>query len=160
MSIQLNSCYLAKKVLLQKLMLLKSRLFQQVRKCFFSWLTREITTLANVFSIYSFVSQVKVGMAKPCCLVKPNHLVKPVSATRVAGRYLTHQQGLPRLPVPPLQQTCERYITALEPIVEVDELKYTKELVQEFQKAGGVGERLQRGLEKRSRNTENWVSST
>ncbi|XP_040013097.1 carnitine O-acetyltransferase [Xiphias gladius] len=101
---------------------------------------------------------VKVGMAKPCCLVKPNHLVKPVSATRVAGRYLTHQQGLPRLPVPPLQQTCERYITALEPIVEVDELKYTKELVQEFQKAGGVGERLQRGLEKRSRNTENWLS--
>ncbi|XP_040915439.1 carnitine O-acetyltransferase-like [Toxotes jaculatrix] len=100
----------------------------------------------------------KVGMVKPCGLVKPNHLVKPVSATRVAGRYLTHQQGLPSLPVPLLQQTCERYITALEPIVEVDELKHTKELVQEFQKAGGVGERLQRGLEKRARNTENWLS--
>ncbi|XP_071321571.1 carnitine O-acetyltransferase [Trachinotus anak] len=103
-------------------------------------------------------AMVKVGMAKPCGLMKPNHLVKPVSATRVAGRYLTHQQGLPRLPVPPLQQTCERYIMALEPIVEADELKYTKELVQEFQKAGGVGERLQKSLEKRARNTENWLS--
>ncbi|GAA6227194.1 carnitine O-acetyltransferase-like isoform X1 [Lates japonicus] len=103
-------------------------------------------------------TMVKVGMAKPCGLVKPSHLVKPVSATRVAGRYLAHQQGLPRLPVPSLQQTCERYITALEPIVEVDELKHTKELVQEFQKAGGVGERLQRGLEKRAQNTENWLS--
>uniref|UniRef100_A0A8C4GQ15 Carnitine O-acetyltransferase n=1 Tax=Dicentrarchus labrax TaxID=13489 RepID=A0A8C4GQ15_DICLA len=90
--------------------------------------------------------------------MKPCHLVKPVSATRVSGRYLTHQRGLPGLPVPPLQQTCERYIGALEPIVEVDELKHTNELVDEFQKAGGIGERLQRGLEKRASNTENWLS--
>lgn len=103
-------------------------------------------------------TMVKMGMAKPCGLMKPCHLVKPVSVTRVSGRYLTHQKGLPSLPVPPLQQTCERYISALEPIVEVDELKHTKELVDEFQKAGGVGERLQRGLEKRARNTENWLS--
>ncbi|TKS84081.1 Carnitine O-acetyltransferase [Collichthys lucidus] len=103
-------------------------------------------------------TMVKVGMAKPCGLLKPCHLVKPVSATRVSGRYLTHQKGLPGLPVPPLQQTCERYIAALEPIVEVDELKQTKELVDEFQRTGGVGERLQRGLEKRARNTENWLS--
>uniref|UniRef100_A0A3Q3G5Q6 Carnitine O-acetyltransferase n=1 Tax=Labrus bergylta TaxID=56723 RepID=A0A3Q3G5Q6_9LABR len=89
-------------------------------------------------------------MAKPCGLMKPCHLVKPVSATRVSGRYLTHQKGLPSLPIPPLQQTCERYITALEPIVEVDELKHTKELLDDFQKAGGVGERLQSSLEKRA----------
>lgn len=97
-------------------------------------------------------------MTKPCGLMKPCHLVKPVSATRVSGRYLTHQNGLPSLPVPPLQQTCEHYISALEPIIEVEELKHTKELVEEFQKAGGVGERLQRGLEKRASNSENWLS--
>lgn len=120
---------------------------------------KEQTFTRTVFNGHSFVSQVKVGMAKPCGLMKPCHLVKPVSATRVSGRYLTHQKGLPSLPVPPLQQTCERYITALEPIVEVDELQHTKELVDDFQKAGGVGERLQRALEKRARNTENWASS-
>uniref|UniRef100_A0A7N8XSV3 Carnitine O-acetyltransferase n=1 Tax=Mastacembelus armatus TaxID=205130 RepID=A0A7N8XSV3_9TELE len=99
-----------------------------------------------------------VGLAKPHGLVNPCHLVKPVSATRVTGRYLTHQSGLPCLPVPPLQQTCDRYITALEPIMEVDELKHTRELMEEFQKPGGVGERLQKGLEKRASNTKNWLS--
>uniref|UniRef100_A0A674PDZ3 Carnitine O-acetyltransferase a n=1 Tax=Takifugu rubripes TaxID=31033 RepID=A0A674PDZ3_TAKRU len=80
------------------------------------------------------------------------------SATRVRGRYLTHQKGLPSLPVPALQQTCERYITALEPILDADELEHTKELVEEFKKAGGVGRRLQRALEERAQNCENWLS--
>lgn len=101
---------------------------------------------------------VKVGISKPCALVKPCHLVKPVSASRITGRYLSHQKGLPTLPVPPLQQTCERYIAALEPIVEGDELQHTKTLVEDFQKPGGVGERLQKALEKRANNTENWLS--
>ncbi|KAM9735420.1 carnitine O-acetyltransferase isoform 1-T1 [Menidia menidia] len=108
--------------------------------------------------MWGICSRTLVGMAKTCGIAKPKHLVKPVSATRVAGRYLTHQRGLPCLPVPPLQQTCERYIAALEPIVETDELTHTKRLVEEFQKAGGVGERLQKGLEKRAGNTENWLS--
>lgn len=103
-------------------------------------------------------TMVKVGMAKPCSSLKPCHLVKPVSATRISGRYLTHQKGLPTLPVPPLQQTCERYIAALEPIVKAEELKHTKNLVEEFQKPGGHGERLQKALEKRASSTENWLS--
>ena len=102
--------------------------------------------------------QVKVGMSKASSLIKPCHLVKPISVTLVTGRYLTHQRGLPTLPVPPLQQTCEGYIAALEPILEVDELQHTKEQVAEFQKVGGVGDRLQRALEKRASDTENWVS--
>lgn len=97
-------------------------------------------------------------MGKPCGLIKPCHLVKPVSATRVSGRYLTHQKGLPTLPVPPLQQTCERYITALEPILEAEELQHTKELVEDFSKVGGVGRSLQSSLEQRAHKSENWVN--
>ncbi|XP_072310174.1 carnitine O-acetyltransferase [Eucyclogobius newberryi] len=103
-------------------------------------------------------TMVKVGIPKSCALVKPCHLVKPVSDTRIYGRYLSHQTGLPALPVPPLQQTCERYIAALEPIVNTQELQYTKVLVDEFQKPGGEGERLQRALEERAKKTENWLS--
>ena len=95
---------------------------------------------------------------RPIGLVKSCHLVKPVSATLVTGRYLTQQEGLPRQPLPTLQQTCERYVTTLEAIVEGDELKRAKQLVEDFQKPGGVGERLQGSLEKKASNTENWVS--
>lgn len=42
--------------------------------------------------------------------------------------------------------------------MDEEELSHTKELLAEFQKAGGVGERLQKGLERRARKTENWVS--
>lgn len=92
------------------------------------------------------------------CMVKPCGLVKPVSVTRISGRFLAHQEGLPKLPVPPLQQTCDHFIRALEPIVDPEELSHTKELIAEFQKQGGVGERLQNGLERRAQKTENWLS--
>ncbi|KAL2100066.1 hypothetical protein ACEWY4_004460 [Coilia grayii] len=90
-------------------------------------------------------------------MVKSPCLVRPVALTRVPGRYLAHQESLPKLPVPPLKQTCERYLTALEPIVEEEDLQHTRQLIDEFQ-TGGVGERLQKGLERRARNTENWLS--
>ncbi|KAM3868335.1 carnitine O-acetyltransferase-like [Diretmus argenteus] len=87
--------------------------------------------------------------------VKPRGLVRPV--TRIPQRSVVHQEGLPRLPVPPLKQTCERYLAMLQPIVSEEELDYTRQLVEEFLR-GGVGERLQKGLERRARKTDNWLS--
>uniref|UniRef100_A0A669EA51 Carnitine O-acetyltransferase n=1 Tax=Oreochromis niloticus TaxID=8128 RepID=A0A669EA51_ORENI len=72
-------------------------------------------------------------------------------------RPLTHQEGLPKLPVPPLKQTCERYLAVLEPLVSDEEMDHTRKVVQEFLK-GGVGERLQKGLERRARKTDNWLT--
>ncbi|XP_078406319.1 carnitine O-acetyltransferase-like isoform X3 [Cetorhinus maximus] len=90
-------------------------------------------------------------------LVKPGCLVRPIAPTKQPGRYLVHQKSLPRLPVPPLQQTLERYLLALEPIVSQEELENTKQIVKEFGQKGGVGERLQASLERRARKTENWL---
>ncbi|KAB1280021.1 Carnitine O-acetyltransferase [Camelus dromedarius] len=94
-----------------------------------------------------------------CCLqVKPLGFLKPSSLAKVSSRFKTHQDSLPRLPVPPLQQTLDHYLKALQPIVSDEEWAQTKELVEEFQTPGGVGERLQKGLERRARKTENWLS--
>ncbi|MEE6505561.1 hypothetical protein FKM82_005560 [Ascaphus truei] len=88
---------------------------------------------------------------------KPVRLVKPVSSVKLPGRYLTHQEGLPHLPVPPLQQTLERYMLALKPLVSQEEWNHTKQLVEDFRESG-VGERLQKGLERRGKKMENWLS--
>ncbi|KAG7275677.1 hypothetical protein CRUP_028838, partial [Coryphaenoides rupestris] len=94
---------------------------------------------------------------RPGLVKQPSCLVKPVVTHHIPERCVVHQEGLPRLPVPPLRQTCERYLAMLEPIVSVDELEHTRRLVAEFLQ-GGVGERLQKSLERRARKTENWLS--
>ncbi|XP_025769391.1 carnitine O-acetyltransferase [Puma concolor] len=91
-------------------------------------------------------------------VVKPLGLLKPSSLVKVSGRFKAHQDSLPRLPVPALQQSLDRYLKALQPIVSEEEWTQTKQLVEEFQTAGGVGERLQKGLERRARKMENWLS--
>lgn len=90
--------------------------------------------------------------------VKPLGLLKPSSLMKVSGRFKAHQDALPRLPVPPLQQSLDYYLKALQPIVSEEEWAHTKQLVDEFQTSGGVGERLQKGLERRAKKMENWLS--
>lgn len=65
---------------------------------------------------------------------------------------------VPPQPVPPLAQTLQGYLTALEPLLPPEELSHTRRMVQEFGRPGGLGSRLQDGLEKRARLTKNWVS--
>lgn len=93
-----------------------------------------------------------------CALqARPYGLLKPTALGKIPGRFQLHQEALPHLPVPPLQQTLDRYLLALQPIISEEELNHTQELVAEFRKPGGVGERLQKGLERRAKKTENWV---
>lgn len=87
----------------------------------------------------------------------PTRLARPVVVVQIRDQCLAHQDGLPKLPVPPIRQTCEGYLAALKPLVSEEELDHTRQLMAEFLSSGGVGERLQKGLERRARKTENWV---
>ena len=56
-----------------------------------------------------------------------------------------YQNSLPRLPVPNLKETCDKYLKSLVPVLSEEQLKRTKSIVEDFLKPGGEGERLQKG---------------
>uniref|UniRef100_A0A8C1W3C3 Carnitine O-acetyltransferase n=1 Tax=Cyprinus carpio TaxID=7962 RepID=A0A8C1W3C3_CYPCA len=97
-------------------------------------------------------NETRTGLVKPC------RLLSPLPVVQISERPLVHQESLPKLPVPPLQQTCSRYLASLEPLISAEEMTHTRELMDEFLRPGGIGERLQKSLERRARKTENWLS--
>ncbi|NXQ44129.1 CLAT acetyltransferase, partial [Catharus fuscescens] len=64
---------------------------------------------------------------------------------------------VPKLPVPPLQQTLRMYLQCMKHLVPEEQFKKTKAIVEKFGIPGGLGESLQQMLEERSEKTTNWV---
>lgn len=66
--------------------------------------------------------------------------------------------NLPRLPVPTLNQTIDKYVKSVTPFLTNDELKKTKHLLQDFNSEGGIGPKLQRLLIQKANIEENWLA--
>lgn len=81
---------------------------------------------------------------------------KVISSSNFASN--TNPQGLPHMPVPKLNDTLRKFLDTVEPHLPAANFENTKNLVKEFGKSGGVGEKLQQLLEKRATQTENWLS--
>nr|XP_009861511.1 carnitine O-acetyltransferase-like [Ciona intestinalis] len=84
----------------------------------------------------------------------PKHGVLSVPSSR----FYSHQESLPNLPVPTLQQTLDKYLKTVTPLVNESEFNHTQKLVQEFGKANGIGEKLQELLLQHADKKENWLS--
>ncbi|GEQ71190.1 hypothetical protein JCM33374_g4871 [Metschnikowia sp. JCM 33374] len=69
-----------------------------------------------------------------------------------------YQAQLPHLPVPPLAETCAKYITSVEPYLSDKQLLSTKAIVAEFSRPGGQGEVLQKRLQAFAHGKDNWLS--
>ncbi|PSN55812.1 hypothetical protein C0J52_02486 [Blattella germanica] len=70
------------------------------------------------------------------------------------------QASLPRLPIPELEKTCDRYLAALQPILSPQEYSRTQAIVSEFRNGDGV--QLQKQLkdwDKRNKHT-NYISES
>ena len=73
------------------------------------------------------------------------------------GDMLKYQSSLPKLPVPPLQQSLQKYLKAVRPLVNDEEFEKTSMAVREFGKKDGIGIKLQKALEERAKTHDNWV---
>ncbi|KAJ3101205.1 hypothetical protein HDU96_010082 [Phlyctochytrium bullatum] len=71
-----------------------------------------------------------------------------------------HQPTLPRLPIPPLAETCTRYLRSVQALATPAEYAATEAAVRKFLAPGGLGETLQARLQAKDReSTGSWLES-
>lgn len=75
----------------------------------------------------------------------------------MVGKMIAHQKSLPRLPVPPLHPSLERYLLSVRPLLTEDEYYQTEKVVKTFGGPGGLGVKLHNMLKERAKVTENWL---
>ena len=83
-------------------------------------------------------------------------LSRRLQSTATAGTF-SHQDQLPHLPVPTLEETTSKYLKTVKPLVLPEVYKQTEKNVAEFLKPGGDGERLQARLQERATKHKNWL---
>lgn len=66
---------------------------------------------------------------------------------------------LPKLPVPPLEKTLEKYKKTMIPLLNEKQMEKLNNIVEKFGSPGGIGPRLQLYLIDRQKKLDNWVSS-
>ncbi|KAI9475423.1 MAG: acyltransferase ChoActase/COT/CPT [Benjaminiella poitrasii] len=78
---------------------------------------------------------------------------------KAAGPMLRYQTNLPKLPVPALSATLQKYLKSVRPLLDDDQYRQTQQAVQEFEQPGGLGQQLQERLMARAAdpNVVNWM---
>ncbi|KAI8100030.1 acyltransferase ChoActase/COT/CPT [Halteromyces radiatus] len=79
--------------------------------------------------------------------------------TNAPGPMLRFQNNLPKLPVPALQGTLQKYLKSVRPLLSDEDYKKTEQLVKDFEAPGGIGQKLQERLVAHANNPEvvNWL---
>ena len=75
------------------------------------------------------------------------------------GKMLRFEDSLPQLPVPTLEETSERYLKSIHPLLTKEEYAASEKAVGALSKAGGLGQTLQERLIARQEDPKrkNWI---
>jgi carnitine O-acetyltransferase len=76
---------------------------------------------------------------------------------KTSNRTLAFQDKLPKLPIPFLEDTCNRYLRALEALQDEKEHANTKAAVKQFLETDGPGPVLHRRLEEYAKDKARFV---
>lgn len=71
---------------------------------------------------------------------------------------LTNPHNLPHYPLPTLQDTLQKYLRSVQPLLSDDAYRQTETIVTNFARSNGAGPHLHTLLKKRADSTENWLS--
>ncbi|XP_076982601.1 choline O-acetyltransferase [Tamandua tetradactyla] len=85
-------------------------------------------------------------------------LGRALGTGRSQARAQDGAEELPKLPVPPLQQTLGTYLRCVRHLVSEEQFRKSQAIVRRFGAPGGPGEALQQKLLERREGTANWVS--
>ena len=86
------------------------------------------------------------------------HFDDPLRTTIIEFWFDAFQKPLPKVPVPELKETLNKYLQCIKPTVSDKQYACTQKFVDEFGKTGGLGEYLQRKLIEYAESRDNWVS--
>lgn len=71
------------------------------------------------------------------------------------GKTFARQNDLPKLPIPPLKDTCDKYLNALVPLQSAEQHAQTKRVVRDFLQ--NEGPRLQEHLEEYAKDKSSYI---
>lgn len=80
-----------------------------------------------------------------------------MTAHRRADTTFSHQHNLPRLPIPDLDETCDRFLDWVAPLIDAESFEQTRLSVNDFRRPGGPGPVLQRALASWAQDRPNWL---
>lgn len=63
-----------------------------------------------------------------------------------------------KYPLPTLQETLTKYLRTVQPFLNDKELENSKKLITKFTEEGNSGTKLQKLLEAKAKNSENWLA--
>jgi carnitine O-acetyltransferase len=79
--------------------------------------------------------------------------------TRWSARTFGNEDRLPRLPMPALEDTCDRFISWCAPLLTAEDLAATEIAVRSFQAADGPGRRLNHTLKEAAYGAPSWLDA-
>ncbi|XP_041977210.1 carnitine O-acetyltransferase-like isoform X2 [Aricia agestis] len=100
------------------------------------------------------IKGLKILSSKPLSL-KPYASSLQVFSNYTSTKGVHNEQILPRLPLPKLQDTINKYLKTVRPFLSDDEYNATTKIAKDFE--NGVGQKLQDLLLKRAEKHRNWL---